>query len=99
MGRFIDPRTMNVGHSAVELTCQDGKKYKNPFDEHGSSEMKYDLPDPFCLVACAHTPPLQINRASPSAHILVPCAHSQTPASPHYLRAFSLLALIHLTRT
>ena len=50
MGRFIDPRTMNVGHSAVELTCQDGKKYKNPFDEHGSSEIEYDLPDPIATV-------------------------------------------------
>jgi len=50
MGRFVDPRTMNIGRSAVELSCQDGKKYRNPFDEHGSSEIKYDLPDPIATV-------------------------------------------------
>jgi len=32
---------------------------------------------------------------SPSARILVACAHSRSTAPPHYLRAFSLLAPIH----
>ena len=50
IGRFVDPRTMNIGRSAVELSCQDGKKYRNPFDEHGSSEIEYDLPDPIATV-------------------------------------------------